>query len=122
VVVVIVVRLVSRITVPLSKYVKELVGGKPTLQNETPGDLGQEFDSPPEKSEELPLEELCDALGVGISENLGKYTTGLVSHRFNPNVITFYLSKSWVLGLNTQTVFSSAPSWSLPSAWVLRLR
>ena len=65
--------------IPLSKSIKDLVGGKSTLQNEILGDLGQEFSSAPEKGEELPLEELGAALGVGFSGSLGKYTTGLVS-------------------------------------------
>lgn len=92
--------------VPLSKSIKDLVGGKSTLQNEILGDLGQEFSSAPEKGEELPLEELGSALGVGFSGNLGKYTTGLVSRLiggkmpggFNLSAIKSYLSKSWGLG------------------------
>ena len=92
--------------VPLSKSIKDLVGGKSTLQNEILGDLGQEFSSAPEKGEELPLEELGSALGVGFSGNLGKYTTGLVSRLiggkmpggFNLSAIKAYLSKRWGLG------------------------
>jgi fatty acid synthase subunit alpha len=92
--------------VPLSKTIKDLVGGKSTLQNEILGDLGQEFSSAPEKGEELPLEELGAALGVGFSGNLGKYTTGLISRLiggkmpggFNLSAIKSYLSKSWGLG------------------------
>ena len=76
------------------------------MQNEILGDLGQEFSSAPEKGEELPLEELGAALGVGFSGNLGKYTTGLVSRLvggkmpggFNLSAIKSYLSKSWGLG------------------------
>ncbi|KAF9648674.1 fatty acid synthase [Thelephora ganbajun] len=91
--------------VPLSKSIKDLVGGKSTLQNEILGDLGQEFSSAPEKGEELPLEELGAALGVGFSGNLGKYTTGLVSRLiggkmpggFNLSAIKTYLSKNDVL-------------------------
>ena len=92
--------------VPLSKSIKDLVGGKSTLQNEILGDLGQEFSSAPEKGEELPLEELGAALGFGFSGSLGKYTTGLVSRLiggkmpggFNLSAIKSYLSKSWGLG------------------------
>jgi len=92
--------------VPLSKSIKDLVGGKSTLQNEILGDLGQEFSSAPEKGEELPLEELGAALGVGFSGTLGKYTTGIVSRLiggkmpggFNLSAIKSYLSKSWGLG------------------------
>ena len=59
------------------RSIKDLVGGKSTLQNEIPGDLGQEFSSAPEKGEELPPEEPGGALGVGFPGNFGKYTTGL---------------------------------------------
>ena len=92
--------------VPLSKSIKELVGGESTLQNEILGDLGEEFSSTPEKGEELPVEELSAALGVGIPGNFGKYTTGFVSRLvggkmpdgFNPSAIESYLPKSWGLG------------------------
>ena len=54
--------------VPLTKSIKDLVGRKSTLQKEILGDLQLEFTSTPEKGEELPLEELGSALGVGILE------------------------------------------------------
>ena len=53
--------------IPLSKSIKDLVGGKSTLQNEILSDLQQELASAPEKGEELPLEELSSALGSGFS-------------------------------------------------------
>ncbi|KZP00458.1 fatty acid synthase [Calocera viscosa TUFC12733] len=92
--------------VPLSKTIKDLVGGKSTLQNEILGDLQLEFTSAPEKGEEMPLEELGGALGVGYSGAPGKYTTGLVARMvggkmpggFNATTIKGYLSKSWGLG------------------------
>lgn len=92
--------------VPLSKSIKELVGGKSTLQNEILGDLQMEFSSAPEKGEELPLEELGSTLGVGFAGTLGKYTSGLVSRMigskmpggFNASAIKTYLAKSWGLG------------------------
>jgi fatty acid synthase subunit beta len=92
--------------VPLSKSIKDLVGGKSTLQNEILGDLQQEFSSAPEKGEELPLEELGSALGSGFNGALGKYSNGLVSRLvggkmpggFNASAIKSYLSKSWGLG------------------------
>jgi fatty acid synthase subunit alpha len=58
--------------VPLTKTIKDLVGGKSTLQNEILGDLQLEFTSAPKKAEGLPLEELGLALGVGFSGALGK--------------------------------------------------
>ncbi|KII85134.1 hypothetical protein PLICRDRAFT_45274 [Plicaturopsis crispa FD-325 SS-3] len=92
--------------VPLSKSIKDLVGGKSTLQNEILGDLQLEFTSAPEKGEELPLEELASGLGVGYSGALGKYTSGLISRLiggkmpggFNSSAIKAYLSKTWGLG------------------------
>jgi fatty acid synthase subunit alpha, fungi type len=65
--------------VPLSKSIKDLVGGKSTPQNKILGDLQLEFTSAPEKGEELPLEELGSALGVGFGGSLGKYSNGLIS-------------------------------------------
>lgn len=92
--------------VPLGKSIKDLVGGKSTMQNEILGDLQLEFSSAPEKGEELPLEELGSALAVGHAGNLGKYTSGLVSRLvgskmpggFNVSTIKSYLSKTWGLG------------------------
>jgi len=92
--------------IPLSKTIKDLVGGKSTLQNEILGDLQQEFASAPEKGEELPLEELGSALGSGFNGSLGKYSTGLVSRLvggktpggFNASSIEGYLAKTWGLG------------------------
>jgi len=92
--------------VPLSKSIKDLVGGKSTLQNEILGDLQLEFSSAPEKGEELPLEELGAALGSNYSGTLGKYTSGLISRLvggkmpggFNLSTIKTYLSKTWGLG------------------------
>jgi len=66
--------------VPLSKSIKDLVGGESTLQNEILGDLQLKFMLAPEKGEEMPLEELGSALGVGFGGSLGKYSYGLVSH------------------------------------------
>ncbi|KIJ66907.1 hypothetical protein HYDPIDRAFT_174219 [Hydnomerulius pinastri MD-312] len=92
--------------VPLTKTIKDLVGGKSTLQNEILGDLQLEFASAPEKGEELPLEELGSALSVGHAGTLGKYTAGLISRMiggkmpggFNASAIKAHLSKAWGLG------------------------
>ncbi|KAK0559722.1 hypothetical protein OC861_006548 [Tilletia horrida] len=61
--------------IPLSKAIKDMVGGKSTLQNELIG----EFGSLPERGEEMPLEELGATMNSGYSGTLGKHTTGLVS-------------------------------------------
>ncbi|KAG0203436.1 3-oxoacyl-[acyl-carrier-protein] synthase [Mortierella sp. GBA30] len=67
--------------IPLSKAIKDLVGGKSTLQNEILGDLQKEFGGSgfPEKGEEAPLEELANALQGNFSGSLGKQTTSLIS-------------------------------------------
>ncbi|KAI9292989.1 fatty acid synthase [Neoconidiobolus thromboides FSU 785] len=66
--------------IPLSKAIKDLVGGKSTLQNEILGDLQKEFgNNVPEKPEETPLDELGAALAPGFSGNLGKHTSSLIS-------------------------------------------
>ncbi|KAF7965824.1 hypothetical protein HWV62_41719, partial [Athelia sp. TMB] len=92
--------------VPTSKSIKDLVGGKSTLQNEILGDLQMEFAGAPDKGEELPLEELGSALSQGYSGSLGKYTSGLVSRMvggkmpggFNASSIKAHLAKTWGLG------------------------
>jgi fatty acid synthase subunit alpha, fungi type/fatty acid synthase subunit beta, fungi type len=92
--------------ISLSKSIKDLVGGKSTLQNEILGDLQLEFTSAPEKGEELPLDELGAALGSNYSGSLGKHTSGLISRLvggkmpggFNLSAIKAYLSKTWGLG------------------------
>lgn len=66
--------------VPLSKAIKDLVGGKSTLQNEILGDLQKEFSNTvPEKAEETPLEELGASLDGTFPGTLGKHTSSLVA-------------------------------------------
>ena len=92
--------------VPLSKTIKDLVGGKSTLQNEILGDLQAEFGSAPEKGEELPLSELGAALGQSYAGTLGKHTAGLVSRMigskmpggFGLSAAKAHLGKTWGLG------------------------
>eukprot|EP00842_Homolaphlyctis_polyrhiza_P001060 jgi/Hompol1/1955/HPOL_005796-RA len=63
-----------------TKTIKDLVGGKSTLQNEILGDLGAEFGNVlAEKSEELPLGEVATALQASHSGSLGKTSNGLVN-------------------------------------------
>ncbi|KAJ3768529.1 hypothetical protein FB446DRAFT_815774, partial [Lentinula raphanica] len=103
-----------------SKSIKDLVGGKSTLQNEVLGDLQQEFASAPEKGEELPLDELGSALGTVYSGSLGKYTTGLISRLvggkfpggFNLPAVKAHLLKT----IEDLGSWSSACGWS-SSAW-----
>ncbi|ORZ36809.1 fatty acid synthase alpha subunit reductase [Catenaria anguillulae PL171] len=62
--------------IPLSKSVKDLVGGKSTMQNEILGDLQKEIGSIPERAEETPLEELAGQITVA---GLGKHTSSVVA-------------------------------------------
>ena len=94
--------------IPLSKTIKDLVGGKSTMQNEILGDLQQGFASAPEKGEELPLEEVGSALGTGFNGNLGKYSTGLVSRlvgrKMPASTIKSYLAKTWANALRCRSL------------------
>ncbi|ANB11937.1 trifunctional fatty acid synthase subunit FAS2 [Sugiyamaella lignohabitans] len=96
--------------VPLSKAVKDLVGGKSTVQNEILGDLGKEFGSTPEKPEETPLGELAEQFQDSFSGQLGKQSSSLVSRLisskmpggFNITSARKYLNTRWGLGPGRQ--------------------
>nr|ODN98836.1 hypothetical protein L204_02800 [Cryptococcus depauperatus CBS 7855] len=91
--------------IPLGKSLKELSGGKSTLQNEILGDLQVEFASAPEKGEDLPLDELGAALSVGYTA-LGKHSMALTNRLiaskfpggFNITSARTHLNKQWGLG------------------------
>ncbi|KAF9536169.1 3-oxoacyl-[acyl-carrier-protein] synthase, partial [Lunasporangiospora selenospora] len=88
--------------------IKDLVGGKSTLQNEILGDLQKEFGGSgfPEKGEEAPLEELANALQGSFNGALGKQTTSLISKMigskmpggFSLSTAKGYLTKTHGLG------------------------
>ncbi|KAI7955320.1 hypothetical protein MJO28_005720 [Puccinia striiformis f. sp. tritici] len=92
--------------VPLSKAIKDLVGGKSTLQNELLGSAQAEFGSAPDKAEEMPLGELGAALQSSYNGTIGKHMSGLVSRfvgskmpgGFGMSGVKGHLSKSWGLG------------------------
>ncbi|KAM7198597.1 fatty acid synthase subunit alpha [Naviculisporaceae sp. PSN 640] len=96
--------------VPLSKAIKDLVGGKSTLQNEILGDLGKEFGSTPEKPEDTPLDELGAAMQATFDGNLGKTSQGLIARLvsskmpggFNITAARKYLETRWGLGPGRQ--------------------
>ncbi|KAK4228832.1 fatty acid synthase subunit alpha [Podospora fimiseda] len=96
--------------IPLSKAIKDLVGGKSTLQNEILGDLGKEFGSTPEKPEDTPLDELGAAMQATFDGNLGKTTQGLIARLisskmpggFNITTARKYLETRWGLGSGRQ--------------------
>jgi fatty acid synthase subunit alpha len=93
--------------VPLSKAIKDLVGGKSTLQNEILGDLQKEFNNTvPEKAEETPLDELGASLNGSFSGSLGKHSSSLVAKMisskmpggFTLNSAKTYLGTTYGLG------------------------
>ncbi|AEO60709.1 hypothetical protein MYCTH_2310232 [Thermothelomyces thermophilus ATCC 42464] len=96
--------------IPLSKAIKDLVGGKSTLQNEILGDLGKEFGSTPEKPEDTPLDELGAAIQATFDGNLGKTSQGLIARLisskmpggFNITTARKYLETRWGLGSGRQ--------------------
>ncbi|KAI9348018.1 fatty acid synthase [Obelidium mucronatum] len=90
-----------------TKSIKDLVGGKSTLQNEILGDLGAEFGNVlAEKAEELPLKEVATALQNNHSGNLGKTSTTLVTKLvsakmpagFGMNAVKGHLKAAFGLG------------------------
>ncbi|KAH6895234.1 hypothetical protein B0T10DRAFT_477436 [Thelonectria olida] len=96
--------------IPLSKAIKDLVGGKSTLQNEILGDLGKEFGSTPEKPEDTPLDELGAAMQATFDGQLGKQSTSLIARLisskmpggFNITATRKYLEARWGLGSGRQ--------------------
>ncbi|KAJ4305319.1 beta subunit of fatty acid synthetase [Kalmusia sp. IMI 367209] len=96
--------------VPLSKAIKDLVGGKSTLQNEILGDLGKEFGSTPEKPEDTPLDELGAAMQATFNGQLGKQSSSLIARLvsskmpggFNITSVRKHLETRWGLGQGRQ--------------------
>ncbi|PHH71585.1 hypothetical protein CDD82_6433 [Ophiocordyceps australis] len=96
--------------IPLSKAIKDLVGGKSTLQNEILGDLGKEFGSTPEKPEDTPLDELGAAMQATFDGKLGKQSQSLIARLisskmpggFNITAARKYLETRWGLGSGRQ--------------------
>lgn len=96
--------------IPLQKCVKDLVGGKSTVQNEILGDLSKEFGAAPDKPEEIPLGELAETFQQSFSGQLGKQSSSLVSRLvsskmpggFNITSARKYLSDRWGLGSGRQ--------------------
>ncbi|KAJ4138075.1 beta subunit of fatty acid synthetase [Fusarium equiseti] len=96
--------------IPLSKAIKDLVGGKSTLQNEILGDLGKEFGSTPEKPEDTPLDELGASMQATFDGNLGKQSLSLIARLisskmpggFNITAARKYLESRWGLGPGRQ--------------------
>ncbi|KAI0409561.1 fatty acid synthase subunit alpha [Xylaria palmicola] len=96
--------------VPLGKAIKDLVGGKSTLQNEILGDLGKEFGSTPEKPEDVPLDELAGLMQATFNGQLGKHSQSLIARLvsskmpggFNITLVRKYLETRWGLASGRQ--------------------
>ncbi|KAI0191600.1 fatty acid synthase subunit alpha [Astrocystis sublimbata] len=96
--------------VPLGKAIKDLVGGKSTLQNEILGDLGKEFGSTPEKPEDVPLDELSALMQATFNGQLGKHSQSLIARLvsskmpggFNITLVRKYLETRWGLASGRQ--------------------
>ncbi|RAL60288.1 hypothetical protein DID88_000066 [Monilinia fructigena] len=96
--------------IPLTKAIKDLVGGKSTLQNEILGDLGKEFGSTPEKPEDTPLDELGASMQQTFNGQLGKQSSSLVARLisskmpggFNITTARKYLETRWGLASGRQ--------------------
>ncbi|PYI16364.1 hypothetical protein BO99DRAFT_465903 [Aspergillus violaceofuscus CBS 115571] len=65
--------------VPMAKTIRDLSGGKSTLQNELTGDLVAEFGRVPEGVEDMSLTALGEALQGGFSGKPGKQMSMLIS-------------------------------------------
>ncbi|KIV84545.1 fatty acid synthase subunit alpha [Exophiala sideris] len=96
--------------IPLSKAIKDLVGGKSTLQNEILGDLGKEFGSTPEKPEDTPLDELGASMQSTFNGQLGKQSQSLIARLvsskmpggFNITAVRKHLETAFGLGPGRQ--------------------
>lgn len=99
-----------REAIAMTKSIKDLVGGKSTVQNEILGDLGKEFGNTPEKPEEIPLEELAEQFQDSFSGKLGKVSTQLIGRLisskmpggFSITVTRKYLEQRYGFGAGRQ--------------------
>lgn len=93
------------------KSIKDLTGGKSTLQNELVGILEAEFSNLPPSPEDLSISELSERIQQGFPGKLGKESSRLVSRflsakmpaGFAQNDIRNHLEQMWGVGLGRQT-------------------
>ncbi|KAG0644937.1 Fatty acid synthase subunit alpha [Hyphodiscus hymeniophilus] len=96
--------------VPPEKSIKDLSGGKSTLQNELIGDVTNEFGSTPDGAEDKSLARLSEELQPHSSGQLGKTSSALIARfisammpaKFNLNAIRDHLHETWLLGPSRQ--------------------
>ncbi|KAL8719646.1 MAG: hypothetical protein Q9225_003368 [Loekoesia sp. 1 TL-2023] len=65
--------------VKIGETIKELAGGKSTLQNELLGDLGNEFGALPDGLEDTPIQTLSESLESNFSGQLGKQSSSILA-------------------------------------------
>ncbi|KAL9627698.1 MAG: hypothetical protein Q9164_007522, partial [Protoblastenia rupestris] len=95
---------------PQTSTIKDLCGGRSTLQNELIGDLLKEFGSLPDGSEDLTLGQLSLATQSSFNGQLGSTSRSLISRMvtnklFGGTSITdvrTYLERRWRLGMGRQ--------------------
>ncbi|KAL5049032.1 3-oxoacyl-synthase [Aspergillus fruticulosus] len=98
--------------VPVEKTIRDLSGGKSTLQNELTGDLVAEFGRVPEGVEDKPLSSLAEAFQPEFSGMPGKAMSTLISRfvsskmpaGFNQSAIQEYLNSRWGLTKSHATI------------------
>ena len=98
----------DRNEISLSKSIKQLCGGRSTVQNEIIGDLTKEFGHFPEQAEDLPLEELGSILsshrnlGPLSIELLGKFVSAKLPAGSGLASLKKYLHMRWGFGEGLQ--------------------
>ena len=112
--------------ISVEKSIKELTGGKSTLQNELLGDIGNEFGIIPDSAEDMSLSLFGEAVNSNFSGALGKQTTTIIGRMISAKMpaglsqstIKKYLEDTWALGPLRQT---AVLLWSITSEPLSRL-
>ena len=97
--------------IPTAKSIRELTGGKSTLQNELIGILESEFSSLPPAPEDAPISLLSEEIQRNFSGNVGKESSRLLARLFSTqmpagfsqNDLRNYLESTWGVGKGRQT-------------------
>ncbi|EEP79613.1 fatty acid synthase alpha subunit [Uncinocarpus reesii 1704] len=72
----------SSLDIDATKSVKDLAGGRSTLENEIVGDLNSEFGTLPDRVEETPLRIVSDSIQQTFNGQLGKASTSMINTMF----------------------------------------
>ncbi|KAL9045183.1 MAG: hypothetical protein Q9214_001740 [Letrouitia sp. 1 TL-2023] len=115
-------------SISTTKSIKDLTGGKSTLQNELVGILEAEFSGLPAGPEDQSISQLGEGIEQNFSRNLGKESSRLISRflstkmpaGFAQNNIRNYLKEVWGVGSGRQTsilllAMTAQPQSRLPS-------